>query len=94
MIEGPGDMSIDVSRPGLAAHLDGLHGGAKEGGNRHRDGWQHLESQNQQKGNPFDSVKLRTALNAQKFKPSDPKGQSLHKKVNLCDILHEEVWWS
>ena len=26
-------------------------------------------------------------LNAQKLKPSDRKGQSLHKKVNLCDVL-------
>ena len=29
------------------------------------------------------------ALNAQKSKPSDRKGQSLHKKVNLCDILQK-----
>jgi len=27
-------------RPGIAVHLDGLHGGAEEGGNRHLDGWQ------------------------------------------------------
>lgn len=27
-------------RPRLAVHLDGLHSGAEEGGNRHLDGWQ------------------------------------------------------